>query len=113
MLRLLVSIMVALGLFASPMLMAGGAAAARTSDAADQVAAHEGHCDQTRPDGEDRGTPQDLACSGICSAFLVAAPALADLELRRVPVTGRAGPAKLSGLELGHDPPPPRFAPVI
>jgi hypothetical protein len=115
MIRLLVSILVAFGLAASPLAFAGAQAHADTREMASNGAMggaeHASHCpDADKAPAKDKHTPH-ACCAGAASAVV---PGLADIGpgfsvVRQPTLQGfdQLGP----GRTPEQDPPPPRNAP--
>jgi hypothetical protein len=113
MIRLLSSMLVALALFVSPLLMASGASMAMPHLAAASEAQTGSHCaDSEAPAGDDN-SQGDASCASACAAF----PPIgaADLE-DALPVLRAAAagvPQALSGIHPEGELRPPRMTPEI
>lgn len=105
MLRLLSSLCVALALFLSPMVMAGGVAMAQDSHA---MTAGDGHCP---PADEDSGEAK-MDCMSACAAVPAVQPAFAALAPPPVATHIQRRHQLRFGVQPERETPPPRFAPA-
>lgn len=113
MLRPIALLLAAIALFLSPIMMTGGMAAASPMSSAPLAAGHaamamNGHCDGMRPVKGSGKDSMKIDCAAACSVLHATAPFLAQ-----VPAIAPSAPslrriARLDGIDIGRELPPPR-----
>ncbi|HEX8534262.1 MAG TPA: hypothetical protein VF662_08845 [Allosphingosinicella sp.] len=111
MFRIVSALFVALAMFLSPVMMAGGGGIAHAAPAAQ--AKGDGHCrGETAPEGKQK-PDMKMSCASACAAFPAATPAMAERSVQPKPLAAAAEPLLLTGIAPERETPPPRPSPAI
>jgi hypothetical protein len=108
MLRFLASILVALALFASPVAMANGGAAAMAPGSGGQAMTMEDHCAPPHRSSDDGKANIKISCAVVCAALSPAPLAMGE-RLEGSPVMAvMVATRDLTGIRPDRETPPPR-----
>ena len=109
--RLVASLLVALALFVSPLVMASGAGMAMPHAAA--LSQVDGHCAGEEAPADEDGAPAKGSCASACAACLsLGASSSAAASIAPLVIAAN-GPQVLSGIHPEGETPPPRMTPEI
>jgi hypothetical protein len=112
--RLIASLIAALALILSPVVMTGAAVASSHQAMAMEMAGPmAGHCEGMLPVKSDSKGAMKIDCAAACSALQPLPPLLAQRGCFAAAAPARLAVAQLDGITIGHEPPPPRFSPEI
>ena len=113
MIRLLSSMLVALALFVSPLLMASGASMAMPHAAEASETQMGSHCADSEAPAEGDNSRGDASCASACAAFPAIGPADLKDALPVRPAAAAGVPQALSGIHPEGELRPPRITPEI
>ena len=113
MIRVLSSLLIALALFISPLLMANGAGMAMPHGAAAAQAQADGHCGSDETPADTKGTSGKASCASACAAVPAASPAPAEAAPATRAVIANGPPQVFSGIHPEGELRPPRITPEI
>jgi hypothetical protein len=113
MIRLMSSMLVALALFVSPLLMASGASMAMPHAAAASGTQTGSHCADSEAPAEDDTSRGDASCASACAAFPAIGPAYLEEALPVRPPAAAGIPQALSSIHPEGELRPPRITPEI
>ncbi|KQX24877.1 MULTISPECIES: hypothetical protein [unclassified Sphingomonas] len=117
MVRPIALLMAAFALFLSPVLMTGAGAAMPTAQPVAMTMPvammMDAHCAGMLPDRPGGRDGMKIDCAAACSALHAIAPFLAPAPALAASAPSLLRVARLDGIDLGHEPPPPRTPPEI
>lgn len=111
MLRLFACLLAALALFFSPIVMAGGAAAAHVPSTASAMP--DGHCSGSQAPADDQRADISGGCASSCAAFQPAFPRISKEAADSRAVPPLPTHQSLAGIHPEGETPPPRMTPEI
>lgn len=111
MVRLLSSLLVALALFASPLMMANGAGMAMSHASTETSSALSWHCTEDEAPSDAHHAPKKMSCATGCAAFLSDERFEGDAASVALAVLVVPQARSLTGIHPEGETPPPRITP--